>query len=148
MTMHRRPLGRGRTLAAVAGVMLVIGCVLPWWMVGGGETGITPESGNGFEGAGIVVFLVGILVLALVALPYAAGDRPLGVDRWISFLILTVAGWLGFGLNVIQLLAAGAFAFTQPVQVFTNGPGLWLAFLGLIVLARATYDMAREPSRR
>jgi high-affinity Fe2+/Pb2+ permease len=146
--MHRRPLGRGRTLAAIAGVLLVIGCVLPWWMVGGGETGITPESGNGFEGAGIVVFLVGILVLALVALPYAVGDRPLGVDRWITFLILTAAGWIGLGISVIQLMTAGAFSFSQPVQVFTNGPGLWLAVLGLIVLSRATYDMAREPARR
>ena len=74
---------------------MVVACILPWWMVGGGETGITAESGNGFEGAGIVVFLVGIVVLALVALPYAAGDRPLGIDRWISFLILTAAGWIG-----------------------------------------------------
>jgi hypothetical protein len=146
--MHRRPLGRGRTLAAIAGVLLVIGCVLPWWMVGGGDTGITAESGNGFEGAGIVVFLVGIMVLALVALPYAAGDRPLGVDRWVSFLILTLAGWVGLAISVIQLTAAGAFAFSQPVQVFTNGPGLWLAGLGLAVLSRATYEMAREPSRR
>ena len=146
--MHRRPLGRGRTLAAIAGVLLVVGCVLPWWMVGGGQTGITPESGNGFEGAGIVVFLVGIIVLALVALPYAVGDRPLGIDRWISFLILTIAGWIGLGISVIQLMTAGAFSFSEPAQVFTNGPGLWLAGLGLIVLSRATYDMAREPSRR
>jgi hypothetical protein len=146
--MHRRPLGRGRTLAAIAGVLLVVACVLPWWMVGGGDTGITAESGNGFEGAGIIVFLVGIIVLALVALPYAAGDRPLGVDRWISFLILSVAGWIGLAISLIQLMTAGAFSFSEPAQVFTNGPGLWLAAIGLIVLSRATYDMAREPSRR
>ena len=148
VTMHRRPLGRGRTLAAIAGVLLVVGCVLPWWKVGGGDTGITAESGNGFEGAGIIVFLVGIIVLALVALPYAAGDRPLGVDRWISFLILSVAGWIGLAISVIQLMAAGAFSFSEPAQVFTNGPGLWLAVIGLVVLSRATYDMAREPARR
>ena len=146
--MHRRPLGRGRTLAAIAGVFLVVACVLPWWMVGGGDTGITVESGNGFEGAGIIVFLVGIIVLALVALPYAAGDRPLGVDRWISFLILSVAGWIGLGISLIQLMTAGAFSFSEPAQVVTNGPGLWLAGIGLIVLSRATYDMAREPARR
>jgi hypothetical protein len=146
--MHRRPLGRGRTLAAIAGVLLVVACVLPWWMVGGGDTGITAESGNGFEGAGIIVFLVGIIVLALVALPYAAGDRPLGVDRWISFLILSVAGWIGLAISLIQLMTAGAFSFSEPAQVFTNGPGLWLAAIGLIVLSRATYDMAREPGRR
>jgi hypothetical protein len=146
--MHRRPLGRGRTLAAIAGVLMVVACILPWWMVGGGDTGITAESGNGFEGAGIVIFLVGIIVLALVALPYAAGDRPLGIDRWISFLILTVAGWIGLAISIIQLATAGAFSFSEPAQVFTNGPGLWLAVLGLILLSRATYDMAREPGRR
>ena len=35
VTMQRRPLGRGRTLAAMAGLAIVVGCVLPWWTVGG-----------------------------------------------------------------------------------------------------------------
>jgi len=146
--MHRRPLGRGRTLAALAGVLLVVGCVLQWWMVGGGDSGITALSGNGLEGSGIIVFLVGIAVLALVALPYAVGDRPVGLDRWLSFALLTLLGWIGLGIRVVGLALDGAFTFTQPAQVFTNGPGLWLAILGLIVLSRATYDMAREPAYR
>jgi hypothetical protein len=146
--MHRRPLGRGRTLAALAGVLIVVGCVLPWWMIGGGQSGITPLSGNGFEGAGIIVFLVGIAALALVALPYAAGDRPLGIDRWLSYLLLTIVGWIGLAVRFVGLLVDGAFQFTEPAQVFTNGPGLWLVVIGLIVLSRATYDMAREPAYR
>jgi hypothetical protein len=146
--MHRRPLGRGRTLAALAGVLIVVGCVLPWWMVGGEQSGITPLSGNGFEGAGIIVFLVGIAALVLVALPYAAGDRPLGIDRWLSYLLLTVVGWIGLAVRFVGLLVDGAFQFTEPAQVFTNGPGLWLVVIGLIVLSRATYDMAREPAYR
>jgi hypothetical protein len=146
--MHRRPLGRGRTLAAVAGVMLAIGCVLPWWKIGGAGTGITPETGNGFEGAGILVFLVGIATLALVALPYAAGDRPVGIDRWLSYLLLTVVGWIGLGISVVRLLIVGAFHFTEPAQFITNGPGLWIVVLGLAILSRATYDMAREPAYR
>ena len=68
-----------------------VGCVLPWWKVGG-ASGIPAVGGNGFEGAGIIVFLVGIAALALVAPPYAAGDRPLGIDRWLSYLLLTVVG--------------------------------------------------------
>jgi hypothetical protein len=148
MTMHRRPLGRGRTLAALAGALLAVGCVLPWWKVGGAGTGITPLQGNGFEGSGIIVFLVGIATLALVALPYATGDRPLGIDRWLSYLLLTLVGWIGLGIRVVALLIDGAFQFTEPVQVFTNGPGLWLSLIGLAMLSRATYDMAREPAYR
>ena len=146
--MHRRPLGRGRTLAAVAGAMLAIGCILPWWKVGGAGTGITPLQGNGFEGSGIIVFLVGIATLALVALPYATGDRPLAIDRWLSYLLLTLVGWIGFGIRVVALILDGAFQFTEPAQVFTNGPGIWIAILGLAILSRATYDMAREPAYR
>ena len=147
MTMQRRPLGRGRTLATLAGLAIVVGCVLPWWTVGG-TTGIPAVSGNGLDGSGIVVFLVGIATLALVALPYAAGDRPLGVDRWLSFALLAAAGWLAFVVRIAVLIGNGAFQFSEPAQVFTNGPGLWLAGAGLVMLARAAYTMSREPRYR
>jgi hypothetical protein len=145
--MHRRPLGRGRTLAALATPLLVIGCVLPWWQVGG-TPGIPVETGNGLAGSAILVFLVGIASLALVALPYAAGDRPVALDRWLSFAVLAVAGWVGFAWRIVDLAMIGALQFDQPAEVFTNGPGLWLAGLGLVVLSRAVYEMAGEPARR
>ena len=151
MTLHRRPLGRGRRMAALGGVLMVVGSVLPWWQVGG-TPGITAESGNGLAGSGILVFLVGIATLALVALPYAAGDRPVGLDRWLTFAILAVAGWIGFGWRVIELALTGgfpgAFQFDSPAQVVTNGPGLWLAGIGLAMLSRATYVMTRESAYR
>jgi hypothetical protein len=147
MTMHRRPLGRGRTLAALGGGLVVVGCVLPWWQVGG-TPGIPAESGNGLAGSGILVFLVGIATLALVALPYAAGDRPLGIDRWLSFAILAIAGWIGFGWRVVELAVIGAFQFAAPAEVFTNGPGLWIAALGLVMLSRAAYTMTGESAYR
>lgn len=145
--MHRRPLGRGRTLAALAAPLLVIGCVLPWWRVGG-TPGIPIETGNGFAGSAIIVFLVGVASLALVALPYAAGDRPVGLDRWLSFAILAVAGWIGLGWRIVELTLIGAFQFHEPSQVLTNGPGVSLAALGLMVLSRAVFEMAGEPVRR
>jgi len=145
--MHRRPLGRGRTLAALAAPLIVLGCLLPWWRVGG-TPGITVRAGIGLEGSGIVVFLVGVAALALVALPYAAGDRPLGLDRWLSFAVLAVAGWIGLAWEVLQLALIGAFQFQEPAEVLTNGPGVWLAGVGLAVLSRAVYEMAGEPVRR
>ncbi len=147
MTMHRRPLGGGRTMAAVAGILIIVGCVLPWWRLGG-ETGVPPLTGNAFEDTGIVVFLVGVATLALVALPYAVGDRPTGIDRWLSYAILAVVGWLALAWRVLQLLGLSAFQFSEPAQVFTNGPGLWIAGLGLAVLSRAVWRMTREPLYR
>jgi hypothetical protein len=147
VTMHRRPLGQGRTLAALAGFVIVVGCVLPWWRVGGVQ-GLPAASGNGLEGSGIIVFLVGVATLALIALPYAIGDRPTGFDRWLTFAILAVAGWIGFGWRVVDLLMRGAFTFDEPIQVFTNGPGLWLAGIGLAMLSRAVYRMSGEPAYR
>jgi hypothetical protein len=147
MTMHRRPLGQGRTLAALGGGLIVIGSVLPWWQVGG-DAGLPAASGNGLEGSGIVVFLVGVTTLALVALPYAVGDRPTSIDRWLSYAILAVVGWLGLGWRVLDLMMRGAFAFDEPAQVFTNGPGIWIAGLGLAILSRAVYRMTREPAYR
>lgn len=147
MTMHRRPLGHGRTLAAIAGVLLVVACVLPWWKVGG-QTGVPALGGNGFDGSGFAVFLVGVAVIALLTLPYAAGDGPVSLDRWLSYLILALVGWVALAIRVIGLASDGAFSFGEPVQVFTNGPGLWLAFIGLIVLSRATWSMSREPAYR
>ncbi len=147
MTMHRRPLGQGRTLAALGGALVVVGSFLPWWRVGG-EPGLPAASGNGLEGSGIVVFLVGVLTLALIAQPYAVGDRPIAVDRWLTFAILAAVGWIALAWRVVDLLMRGAFAFQEPAQVFTNGPGLWVAGLGLAILSRAVYRMTREPVYR
>jgi hypothetical protein len=147
VTMRRRPLGRGRTMAAISGPIIVLGCVLPWWQVGG-TPGIPMQVGNGFAGSGIVVFLVGIAALALVALPYATGDRQVALDRPLSFALLAVAGWIGFGWRILDLALIGAFQFSQPAQLVTNGPGLWVTALGLGVLARGAYVMTSEPAYR
>ena len=139
--MHRRPLGRGRLLAAVAAIIIVVGCVLPWWQIGGG-TGLPPMTGNAFEGGGIVVVFAALGTIALVTLPYAT-DRPVAIDRVLSYVGLVALGWIGLVLRVIDLATVNVQAMLPD-----RGPGLWLTVAGLILLARATYDIAREPRYR
>jgi hypothetical protein len=138
MTMHRRPLGGARRLAGIAAILIIVACLLPWFQTSN-DAGLPPLSGNAFSGSGIVVFFVALGVIALLALPYAAGDTPVSIDRPLSFLILTVLGWIALAIRAIDL------ALTNPEVLFpTRAYGLWLAALGLILLSRAVYNMTRE----
>jgi hypothetical protein len=142
--MHRRPLGRGRQVAGLAAIAIVIGCFLPWWEVGGGVGQIPAVRGNGFEGSGIVVFFSGLATIALLALPYAAADRPSSIDRPLSFVIVLLAGWLGFAARLVDLGLSFQLGTFAGAILPSKGPGLWIAALGLIVLSRAVYDLSRE----
>ena len=146
MSSHRRPVGRARILAAAGAVVVLVGCLLRWWSVGG-ASGLPQLGGNAFEGMGIVVFVVALAVIAVVTLPYAT-DRPVGADRWPAYALLAALGWLALVLRIIDLAILRALSFHQPGDVFTNGPGLWIAGIGLAMLARAAYDIYREPGAR
>jgi hypothetical protein len=102
MTMHRRPLGGARRLAGLSAIVLIVACLLPWFGTSA-ESGLPPLSGNAFSGSGIVVFFVALGVIALLALPYAAGDTPVSLDRPLSFLILAVIGWVAFAIRAVNL---------------------------------------------
>lgn len=143
MTMHRRPLGRGRALAALAAVIIVVGCVLPWAQVGGGD-GLPLRSENGFVGSGILVFFAALAAIALFTLPYAT-ERPVAIDHAYSYLALAAVGWIGLVVRVVQLVLANVNVDAILPQ---RAPGLWLTALGLIVLSRAAYEIARDPARR
>jgi hypothetical protein len=141
--VHRRPLGRGRILAVLGAIVVAVGSILPWWRLGGADT-IPSIGGNAFQDAGIVVFIVALAILAVVTLPYAT-DAPVAVDRWPTFALLAVTGLIAYGLRIISLVTSGAL---RDGFLPDRSPGLWLAGAGLIVLARAAYDIAREPNRR
>ena len=136
--MHRRPLGAGRRLAGLAAIVIVAACFLPWWQTSS-DLGLPPRAGNAFDGSGVLVFFVALAIIALLALPYAAGDVPVRLDRPLSFLILTVVGWLALAVRVVDLALANLDA-VFPQRAY----GLWIAALGLILLSRAVYDIARE----
>jgi len=140
--MHRRPLGRGRRLAALAALIIVIGCLLPWWQVGGGTGEMPLFSENGFVGSGILVFFTALATIALFTLPYAT-DRPVAIDRAVSYIALAVVGWIGLAIRLVALASVNVDAILPQ-----RAPGLWLAALGLITLSRAAYEIAREPAYR
>ena len=146
--MHRRPLGRGRTLAAL-GRRPDRRRLRPAVVEGRRRRpGIPAVGGNGFEGGGIIVFLVGIATLALVALPYAAGDRPLGIDRWLSYLLLTSsAGSASRSGSSGSCSTARSSSPSRP-RSSPTARAVARRASGSIVLSRATYDMAREPAYR
>ena len=147
MSMHRRPVGRARLLAAGGAAVIVVGCLVRWWTVGGCDGCLPESSGNAFDGMGIIVFVVALATIALVTLPYAT-DRPVGIDRWPAYALLAGLGWLALAIVVIDLAVIHAFAFSEPADVFTKGPGLWVTGLGLLMLTRAAYEAYREPPLR
>jgi hypothetical protein len=140
--MYRYPLGRGRWMATASAVVLLIGCVLPWFTAGGRVGDLGAITGNAFDGSGILVFLVALATLALVTLPYAAGDRPVGMDRWPPYLILLVVGVIGVLFRAVDLWNRGVLGLPD------RSPGLWLVGVGLLLLARATFEIAQAPRGR
>jgi hypothetical protein len=136
--MHRRPLGAGRRLAGLASFVIIAACFLPWWQTSN-DLGLPPRSGNAFDGSGVLVFFVALAIIALLALPYAAGDVPVAVNRPLSFLILAVVGWLALLFRAVTL------GTIDPSWIFPQRAyGLWIAALGLVLLSRAAYDINRE----
>jgi hypothetical protein len=133
-------------LAVLAAVLLMLGSVLPWWTSGGRDQ-LPATSGNAFEGTGILVFIVALAVIAIVTLPYAAGGRPVGVDRWLVYLLLLAVGWIGLVIRAVDLAIQGAFAFREPSDVVTRGPGIVIVVLGLVLLSSAVFEMAGEHRR-
>jgi Zn-dependent protease with chaperone function len=148
MSMHRRPVGRPRLLAGLGSVVILVGSVLPWWTLGGGPGELTLRSGNAFESLGIVVFLAALATLALISLPYAR-ERPVAADRWTSYALLAAVAWLAFLLRIADLALSHYFSFFhEPIEVVTRISGLWVTALGLVIHARAAYDLWQAPRDR
>jgi hypothetical protein len=137
MTLHRHPLGRARLVAAISALVVLAGCVLPWFRAGGSD-GIPPLEGNAFEGPGILVFLAALATLALAALPYAAGDRPVAIDRWWAYGAVAAGAAVALLARVAGIAAeAGGLATMLP----DRAPGLWLAAAGVVGLLFATAEI-------
>ena len=135
--MNRRTIGRGRLIAGAGAILTLIGCFLPWYTVGG-DGGLPALSSNAFDGTGIIVFLAAVGILALIALPYAAGDQPLGIDRPATFVLLVCVGVAGFVIRVVQLVGLDALGLPD------RALGFWLAALGLLIMAWGAAEIVSE----
>ena len=139
--MHRRTLGSGRRLALVAGVLLVVGSVLPWYQVGG-DGGLPVIVYRAFDGSGILAFLAGLASLALIALPYAMGDHPSPIDGGIAFAVLAVVAILGVLFWIPNVL--GDVSGLLPNKSY----GFWMTVIGAVLLARGAFEIYLSPERR
>jgi hypothetical protein len=140
--MHSRSLGGGRRLALLGAIVVIVGCLLPWYTVGGAGS-LPPEVYRAFTyPQGLVVLLAGLGTLALVALPYAMGPRPVALDRGLIFGVLAVASVVGVVLWIWAVLPA-------PQGLLPTGAyGYWLSAIGSIMLCRAAFEISQEPARR
>ena len=102
----RRGLGRGRALVAIGSVLAVIGAFLPWTFAGG-EMGLPVTTANAFDGAGILMFIAAVALLALLILPYASASGRSSLDRWVSFVLLAGLMVVGTLLQLVQLFSGG-----------------------------------------
>jgi hypothetical protein len=134
--MNRRALGRGRLLVVLGALATLAGMVPAWWRLG--RTNAAALGGSGLEGAGIIVFLTALALLAVVTLPYATRDGDSSLDRPVSYVLL-------------GLIAIGAFLFRIfEISRFTNlglpteAPGMWLSGLGLFIVVWGVADLLGE----
>ena len=132
----RRGLGRGRVLIGIGAVLALIGAWLPWYTVGG--VVLPAESGNGFDGAGVLTFLASVFLLGLLALPYASRNQSSSLDRAIVFAALVFVGIVGIAIEVVTSL--GAERLSGP----DRAPGLWLAIIGMALATWGTAELAAE----
>lgn len=140
--MHRRTLGRGRRLAFLGVLIVLVSAGLPWYTLGGGTGELTALVYNIWDGAGLATLLAALATVAVMTLPYAMVDRPVAMDRGLTYGLLAIVAVAGVALWLIQFLG------TPEGFLPDRAPGLWLAAVGVIVLSRAAYEISLEPPQR
>ncbi len=134
--MNRRSIGRGRRIVALGSLVVLVGCVPPWWTVGGLVT--EPQGGNAFEASGIVVFVAAMLLLILIVLPYATREGDSRFDRPWSYVVVAGIALAAFVLRVVEIQGFGGLALPD------RGVGLWITGLGLLVIGWGVAEILGE----
>jgi len=132
----RRALGRGKLLVVTGAIAALAGMLLPWWVVA--RTGLTPLSGNGFESAGILVFLAALGLLALVTLPFASRDGESALDRPAVYVVMAIVAIGAFLFRVYEISQFGGLGLP------TQSLGLWISAAGLLLVAWGIGDILTD----
>ncbi|MEA2623771.1 MAG: hypothetical protein QOH61_2681 [Chloroflexota bacterium] len=137
----KRGLGRARALIGVGAIVALVGMALPWVTVGGGAAQLPVTSRNGFDGAGILVFVASICLLGLITLPYASKTGSSALDRPASYLAVAGLGVLGLIVEVLGFFGRGQLGFPD------KAAGLWLTAAGLFIVCWGVGELlAQRPS--
>ena len=110
---------------------------LPWLTVGG--IVLSAQTANGFEGAGVVMFLAAVAMLALIVLPYTTRTRRVAIDRPAAYLGLLLIAVVGLGIEVVDLITTEGNAL-MPLEA----PGLWLAVAGMAIATWGVLELFAE----
>ncbi|MFV2065068.1 MAG: hypothetical protein ACC726_16380 [Chloroflexota bacterium] len=130
-------MGRGRVLIAIGSVVAIVGVPLAWLKVGG--VVLSAETASGFEGAGVLVFLAAVAMLALIVLPYTTRSGNVSLDRPASYLALLAMGLVGLALEVLNAVGTEGASLLP-----TDIPGLWLAGVGMIAATWGVAELLAE----
>ncbi|MEA2676644.1 MAG: hypothetical protein QOJ81_785 [Chloroflexota bacterium] len=134
--MNRRALGRGRLLVVIGALAALAGMIPPWWELP--RTNASALSGNGLEGAGIIIFLGVLALIAIVVLPYATRDGDSALDRPASYVLL---GLIAVGAFLLRIFEINRFT---SLGLPTEAPGLWICGLGLVIIVWGVADLLVE----
>jgi quinol-cytochrome oxidoreductase complex cytochrome b subunit len=137
-----RGIGRGRLFIAAGALVIVVGCFLPWWSVGGTVTDL--HTGNAFDTVlGMFVFASALAMLAVMVLPYASRSSYSPLDRRVVYVLLLIVAVVAFIVRLVQINAPD-FAGLGPVQAI---PGAWIAGAGLAVVLIGVIELLGEEPR-
>jgi hypothetical protein len=111
------------------------------WRAAGGI--VLPVSSEwGFSGSGLLLFLVAVLMLVLIVLPYTSRTRRFVLDRPVSYGLLALVGAGGLVAAVADHVGGEEQYSLSPL----DAPGLWLAVVAVTLMIWGVLELIAEPA--
>ncbi len=137
MTEVNRRARRGRRLALVGAIVLLVACLLPWYTFAGA---LPADPRHAWDGSGILALVAGLATLALLARNPARGVPRPPADPWIAYPLLAAVAVLA--------VAIWPFAFVDAPRGLLpdRAPGYLAGIVGAALLAAAAIGTPRRGS--